>query len=121
MELSGYRSFLSFRSRGLAVPNRLLQTWSSTYMKRHHPDVDWRASIRCPDGREDHLILAHMRDAAEVEVADDVNAAAEVEEWINPLYAAPQPDPMEAADASDVDEEGEASEDDPTAHDEWDD
>ncbi|CAI7923320.1 unnamed protein product [Closterium sp. NIES-53] len=74
-----------------------------------------------PDGREDHLILAHMRDAAEVEVADDVNAAAEVEEWINPLYAAPQADPMEAADASDVDEEGEASEDDPTAHDEWDD
>ncbi|CAI7778971.1 unnamed protein product [Closterium sp. NIES-53] len=82
-----------------------------------------------PDGREDHLILAHMRDAAEVEVADGVNAAAEVEEWINPLYAAPQPDPVEAADASDVDGEGEASEDDqanhdpddPTAHDEWDD
>ncbi|CAI7817513.1 unnamed protein product [Closterium sp. NIES-54] len=82
-----------------------------------------------PDGREDHLILAHMRDAAEVEVADDVNAAAEVEDWINPLYAAPQPNPMEAADASDVDDEGEASEDDqanhdpddPIAHDEWDD
>ncbi|CAI7855320.1 unnamed protein product, partial [Closterium sp. NIES-54] len=46
MELSVYRSFLSFRSRGLAIPNRLHQTWSSTYMKRHHPDVDWRASIR---------------------------------------------------------------------------
>ncbi|CAI7730270.1 unnamed protein product [Closterium sp. NIES-53] len=46
MELSVYRSFLSFRSRGLAVPSRLLQTWSSMYMKRHHPNVDWRASIR---------------------------------------------------------------------------
>ncbi|CAI5457805.1 unnamed protein product [Closterium sp. Yama58-4] len=38
------------------------------------------------DSAKDHLILAHMQDAAQVEVHDDAHAAGDIEEWINPLY-----------------------------------
>ncbi|CAI7930796.1 unnamed protein product [Closterium sp. NIES-54] len=69
------------------------------------------------DGKEDHLILAHMRDGGEVEVADDVHTAPEVEEWVNPLFATAAEDAAAAEavdheDCGDLPPEEEEEEDD---------
>ncbi|CAI5970063.1 unnamed protein product [Closterium sp. NIES-65] len=58
-------------------------------------------------GTDDHLVLAHMRDAVQVEFHDGVHTAVEVEEWVNPLYVsmAEELDDTHADEASDDEDE----------------
>ncbi|CAI7818648.1 unnamed protein product [Closterium sp. NIES-54] len=55
------------------------------------------------DSSQDHLILAHMRDAGQVEVGEDVHSSPLVDEWINPLYTTIADDEEAAREADDED------------------
>ncbi|CAI7934275.1 unnamed protein product [Closterium sp. NIES-54] len=55
------------------------------------------------DGSQDHLVLAHMRDAGQVEVGEDVHSSPLVDEWVNPLYTTTDDDEEAAREADDED------------------
>ncbi|GJP41338.1 hypothetical protein CLOM_g998 [Closterium sp. NIES-68] len=72
-------------------PLELVLRWIAAAWEAVPEDIIIKSFKTCgisnaTDGTEDHLILAHMQDGAQVEVHDDVHAAGDVEEWINPLY-----------------------------------
>ncbi|CAI5525007.1 unnamed protein product [Closterium sp. Naga37s-1] len=75
MERAVYRHFLNHRAKGLAVSVRMLQQWSSKYMKHRMPSVNWRAS-----------------QPEEAACGLDVNELVDDELVVNPFYAeAPVP------------------------------
>ncbi|CAI5983226.1 unnamed protein product [Closterium sp. NIES-64] len=106
---SAYRRFSRIGTLDLSLPRAVV-------ISATREDKDGaKTSRRAEDGSEDHLILAHLRDKAEVEVLEDVLDEGEDGMNPNPFYEDPSHAPEPAAtkdDEAEDEEEGLAGEED---------